>query len=56
MTEIAIVIAALTGFCLITFGAAGLVAMWMSAPPKWWLRSHRRISRRRPDHPRRPPS
>ena len=32
MTEIAIAVGALLAFCLITFGVAGLVAMWMGGP------------------------
>ena len=47
MTEIAITIGALAAFCLLTFGAAGLIAIWMGAPPGWWRRSSQRTSKRR---------
>ena len=47
MTEIAIIIGAVAAFCLLTFGAAWLIALWMSAPPKSWRRSHRRTRKSR---------
>jgi hypothetical protein len=34
MTEVAIVLGALVAFCLIIFGVARLVAMWMGAGPR----------------------
>lgn len=47
MTEIAIVIGAVAAFCLLTFGAAWLIALWMSAPPGSWRRSRRSTRKRR---------
>lgn len=45
MTEGAIAICALIAFCLLTFGAAWLMATWMSAAPGSW-RTNRQGSRR----------
>ena len=38
MTEVLIIIGALLGFCLLTFGAAWLMAAWMGGPPSFWRR------------------
>lgn len=47
MNEIAIIIGALAAFCLLTFGAAWLIALWMSAPSGSVRRSQRRARRSR---------
>lgn len=38
-TEAALGFAALIAFCLLTFGAAWLMATWMRTPPSRWRRS-----------------
>ena len=44
MTEVLIVLGALLGFCLLTFGAAWVMAAWMGGPPRF--RGRKRPSRR----------
>ncbi len=46
MTEAAIAFGALIVFCLLTFGAAWVMATWMGAPPGSW-RTTRQGNRRR---------
>ena len=41
MTEVLIVIGALLCFCLLTFGAAWLMAAWLGGTPLWWRRKKR---------------
>ncbi|WP_279638255.1 hypothetical protein [Nocardioides seonyuensis] len=38
MTEVLIVIGALLVFCILTFGAAWLMAGWVGETPLWWRR------------------
>ena len=42
MTEGLVAVGALIVFCLLTFGAAGLVAAWMGSSPGWLRRASRR--------------
>ncbi len=41
MTDVLIVIGALLAFCLLSFGAAWLVAVWMGGAPVGWRRKRR---------------
>ena len=38
MTEVLIILGALLGFCLLTFGAAWLMAAWMGGRRSFWRR------------------